>query len=210
MSKEKYETTLNVNGTAKAEFAADRLVIKFEIISEDMLSAIAIEKGKAQTEKLLFLLTDMGYDLTTIENESESIKECVRHDEIYNRFKKKIKMILPAEQTHLERITNAIAEKQLSVTYETSYELSTQKAEEEKLLAKAIRNSECNAKILSKAMGQKTVRLKTAHINDKYGNYRYLKKSITVDSYEYTSQASKLIPNKIELEMSVDAVWVIE
>ena len=72
---------IKINGSAKKEFKADIMKVDISIATAGETAASAINKGKKETEKLLQLLVDLGFELSKVSMENDHVSNPSRYDD---------------------------------------------------------------------------------------------------------------------------------
>lgn len=72
---------IKINGSAKREFKADVMRVEISISTAGETSASAINKGKKETEKVLQLLVDLGFELSKVSMEKDCVSNPSRYDD---------------------------------------------------------------------------------------------------------------------------------
>lgn len=202
---------IKVHGNAKKEFKADTMMVDISISTAGETSAIAITKGKKETEKVLQLLVNLKFELSKVSMEHDRVSSPGRYDDDkYYHFEKEISFTSSADLALLESISDGLIKNEINATYDETFYLSNIESAKKSVLQDALLDSKKKAEIIADTLGQKVVGLESAKC-DEYEEEEFEHKVTYICQETATrSLASRLSPDIIIVDKSIDVTWNIE
>lgn len=205
---------IKIKGTAKKEFKADVMEITISISTKGETAALAVNKGKKETERVLQLLVDMGIDLPKVTMKKDKVSEPSRYnDEKFYEFEKDISLKTDANLGVLDILSSGIIDKEINATYTEYFSLSDVEAAQKEVLQEALLDAKKKAEAIAETLGQKVVGIECAKCDD-YDEDDIIEplphKMCCLAEGSGGSLASQLSPDTISIDKSIDVSWVIE
>ncbi len=202
---------IKINGSAKKEFKADIMKVDISISTAGETAASAINKGKKETEKLLQLLIDLGFELSKVSLKNDHVSNHSRYneDKCYH-FEKEISFTSSANLALLESISDGIIRNEINATYNETFCLSNIETAEKLVLQDALLDSKKKAEIIAETLGQKVVEIESVKC-DEYERLEFGERERTlIEMPAGGSLATMLSPDTISVDKSIDVTWIIE
>ena len=210
---------LKIRGYARRKVEADLMEVIIAILAEGESSAIALKKGKKETEKILRLLKNLGIDLSKVSMRHEEVKgfNCYRDDDTID-FQKGITFMTSVDLRLVDKISRGIIVEEIDATYDIRYRLSNTEEISKQVLQEALLDSKRKAEEMAEVLGLKIVGVEVAkcdqYIDDVEGGLKekgvkYFPGSYSCDG-EFESLETELSPGTINIEKSIDVSWIVE
>lgn len=202
---------IKINGSAKKEFRADIMKVDISISTEGETAASAINKGKKETEKILQLLVDLGFELSKVSMENDHVSNPSRYDDdkCYH-FEKEISFTSSANLALLESISAGIIRDEINATYNETFCLSNFESAKKSVLQEALLDSKKKAEIIAETLGQKVVGIESAKCDEYSDDVGDGIEYMCCEQERGGSLASMLSPDTISVDKSIDVTWIIE
>lgn len=202
---------IKINGSAKKEFKADIMKVDISIATAGETAASAINKGKKETEKLLQLLVDLGFELSKVSMENDHISNPSRYDDdkCYH-FEKEISFTSSANLALLESISDGIIRNEIRATYDETFCLSNMESAKKSVLQDALLDSKKKAEIIAETLGQKVVGIESAKCDEYREDTESEIEYMCCEQERAGSLACLLSPDTISVDKSIDVTWIIE
>lgn len=208
--------TIKVIGKAEKEFTADIMEIVIEINVANPDYSKTLSQGNEETEKLLKILTDSGYNITDIllnkedvsQDESESGKK-------YYEFNKAISFTTGASPANLVALSDELCKNKIKASYDHTFKLSNRKELENAVLKEALTDSRKKAEMISETFGQKITGIEKVDCDLRYyavyaeSNKGDLDAILRCRTTNY-SLSEKISPDKIKLSKEIEVTWIME
>lgn len=204
---EKMKNTVEVSGCAREEFEPDVMHLTFIASEKAESSAQAIRAGGETLEEFLRDLTGLGIDPSKMRMTDESVTEGYNRDGAFH-FKKRIELSLSPDLALLESITELIP-KSGGIEYSVRFDLSDIERRENEVLVNAVEASRRKAEIIASAVGKEIAECGSVCCdcgNGGAGVYRLA----AAPAGNSDSLSSRLGKEKITVEKSVTAVWIMK
>ena len=158
---------IKIKGIAKKEFKADVMEITISISTKGETAALAVNKGKKETERVLQLLVDIGIDLSKATMKKERVSEPSRYDDDkFYEFEKDISLKTDANLNVLDILSSGIIDKEINATYTEYFSLSYVETAQNEVLQEALLDAKKKAETIAKTLGQKVVGIECAKCDD--------------------------------------------
>ena len=202
---------IKINGSAKKEFKADIMKVDISISTAGETAASAINKGKKETEKLLQLLVDLGFELSKVSMENDHVSNPSRYDDdkCYH-FEKEISFTSSANLALLESISDGIIRNEINATYDETFCLSNIESAKKSVLQDALLDSKKKAEIIAETLGQKVVGIESAKCDEYREDTENEIEYMCCEQEHAGSLACLLSPDTISVDKSIDVTWIIE
>lgn len=208
--------TIKVIGKAEKEFTADIMEIVIEINVANPDYSKALSQGNEETEKLLKILTGLGYNITNILLNKEDVSEYEsKSGNKYYGFSKVISLTTGASPANLVAISDALCKNQIKSSYNHKFKLSNRKELENAVLKEAMTDSRKKAEIISETFGQKITGIEKVDCDLRYyavyseSNEDNLDAILRCRTTNY-SLSAKISPDKIKLSKEIEVTWIME
>lgn len=202
---------IKINGFAIKEFKADIMTVSISVSAKGETAAIAVKKGKKETEKILQLLVDIGLDLSKVKMKKDKVSEPNRYDGDLYTYEKDISFSTETNLSILELVSNGIVNREINAAYTEFFSLSYIQEAQKEVLQEALLNSEKKAKAIAEALGQKIIGIESAKCN-KYDDEDevLMPHAMSVRDYCDSSLEVQLSPDTVNIERSIDVAWLVE
>lgn len=202
---------IKINGSAKKEFKADVMRVDISISTAGETSASAINKGKKETEKVLQLLVDLGFELSKVSMEKDRVSNPSRYDDDkYYHFEKEISFTSSANLALLESISDGLIKHDINATYDETFYLSNIESAKKAVLQDALLDSKKKAEIIAETLGQKLVGIESAKCDEYREDTENEMLYMCCEQERSVSLATMLSPDTISVDKSIDVTWIIE
>lgn len=202
---------IKINGSAKKEFKADVMRVDISISTAGETSASAINKGKKETEKVLQLLADLGFELSKVSMEKDRVSNPSRYDDDkYYHFEKEISLTSSANLALLESISDGLIKNEINATYDEAFYLSDIESAKKAVLQDALLDSKKKAEIIAETLGQKVVGIESAKCDEYREDAESERLYMCCEQERPVSLAAMLSPDTISVDRSIDVTWNIE
>lgn len=208
--------TIKVIGKAEKEFTADIMEVVIEINVANPDYSKALSQGNEETEKLLKILTGLGYNITNIllnkedvsQDESESGKK-------YYEFNKAISFTTGASPANLVALSDELCKNKIKASYDHTFKLSNRKELENAVLKEALTDSRKKAEMISETFGQKITGIEKVNCDLRtYSVYDESDEGLPNPTMHYmalnNSLSAKISPDKIKLSKEIEVTWIME
>ncbi len=204
---------IKINGIAKKKFNADVMKVYITVTGVGESAAIAIKKGKSDTEKILKLLQGVGINLSDVFVEADRVSAPGNYDDdnLY-RFKKKLTFTSQVNLSLLELLKDGIVKEEIRAVYDESFVLSDMEKFKSSVLQDALLNSKNKAEAIAESLGKKIIGIESAKC-DEYADIEDINQSVHYlrgDINAVPSLSELLSPDTVLIEKSIDVIWIIE
>jgi len=204
---------IKIKGSAKREFKADAMEITISVSTKGETPALAVNKGKKETERVLQLLVDLGLDLSKVTMKKDKVSEPSRYDdEKFYHFEKEISFKTDANLITLEQLSSGIINEEINATYSEYFSLTDVEAAKKEVLQEALLDAKKKAEAIAETLGQKVVGIECAKCDD-YDDDDIIEPiahKMCLAEGSGSSLASQLSPDTISIDKSIDVSWIIE
>ncbi len=185
--------------------------VDISISTDCQTSAVAINKGKKETKKMLKLLLDLGFNLSDVSMESDKVSKPSRYDDDkFYRFEKELSFVADANLVILELLSDGIVKNGINATYDETFYLSDIEAAKKSVLQEALLDAKKKAEAIAETLGQKVVGIESAKC-DEYEEEEFEEKVHCIREMHPGSElATMLSPNTITVDKSINVTWIIE
>lgn len=206
---------INVKGVGVQEFAADIMELVFEIGTESASPVSAAEKGKAQTEALLGVLTELGLPLGEITMKQENVREQrgFNGQPSSYRFHKELTLKTKADLSLLEAISGTIVAKEIPAAYSQSFSLSDEKKCSGLVIKQALADAREKAELIASASGNRITCLDHADFEYAEEAAELIRCAVPLaasDTAGTNSLSAQLSPDKITIRKEINTCWNME
>ena len=207
---------LKIKGSARKEFVADAMKITVTVSTKGETSALAVAKGKKETEKVLQLFVDMGVELSHIVMLDDSVASPGRYSDDSNyKFEKKISVAIETSLAFLEAFSAELVNREIDAVYTEYFYLSDVESAQREVLQMALMNSKKSAEDIALALGKKVVGIELAKCDDYESDDDDepdppAARKMSVAGYQDSPLASQLSADRVAVERNIDVSWIIE
>ena len=219
--------TIKVTGKGKIKVHPDMTRITMTLEGLWPQYGDALKHSSEDTEALKSLLEKFGFEKTDLktlnfsvdpEYESYQEKKAWKQRLLGYRFRHMMKVEFDSDNERLGKVLYALANnKAVTPEFRISYTVKDPEASKNLLLAAAVKDSQCKAKILSEAAGVvlkdlQSIDYSWGEINFEVAPMNRLESKMMVceDGADYGSYDMDIEPDDIEVTDTVTVVWEIE
>lgn len=202
---------IKIKGRAKKEFKADVMRIGISVSADRETSALAINKGKKETENVLKLLLDLGINLSDVSMENDRVSKSSRYDDDkFYHFEKEISFVAAANLAVLEALSDGIVKNEINATYDETFYLSDIEDAKKAVLQEALLDAKKKAESIAETLNQRVVGIESAKC-DEYEEEDFEEKAHYLREMPTSATlATMLSPDTISVDKSIDVTWIIE